>query len=807
MRDDLPTGTVTFLFTDVEGSTNLLHELGSAAYADALAEHRRVVREACAAKGGVEVDTQGDAFFLAFPSAPGAANAAQAITDALAPGPISLRIGLHTGTPLVTDEGYVGVDTHRAARITAAGHGGQVLISASTASLLDVELRDLGEHRFKDLAAAERVYQLGASEFPALKSLYRTNLPSPATPFLGRERELAEVVELLARPDTRLVTLTGPGGTGKTRLALQAAAELSERYPDGVWWVPLASLTNPAIVLEQAAQVLGAKTAVSSHIADKRLLLLFDNFEHVAVAGRDLAELLSSCSNLDVLVTSRSPLRTSAEREYPVGTLEDPEAVEFFLARAKAWVPSVARNGAVEAICRRLDGLPLALELAAARARAISPERLLERLETRLPLLTGGPQDAPERQRTLRSTIAWSYELLDDEEQRVFARLSVFAGGCSLDEAEALAQADVDLLQSLVETSLLRFADERYWMLQTIREFAREQLAELGELGRLEHSLAHHVAARINRVDPALVFFHDIANWRTALERALAEKDAELALALFMGSAAWRVRETEVLYWNDRVVADTRQTPEGRGLLLRSKALVLWILGDAVGAVDAAEEAVRLLREHGSPVELAFAVVILGLVLSRGKEVDRARQTLEEGLAIATTAADRRAAIWALHSRGELERDQGNVSLAQWLLESALAEAAAAGQPMAPILQGLGDLALDRGKTEEAMDCYVKGWREATKTRHPVAIFCAAGIAAILAAEGRIVDAGRLWGASHRMAEQIGHIFGGGAFALEVQRYEALLPSPDDTEFAKAVAEGRAEDPLRIIDAALSTLD
>lgn len=470
-------------------------------------------------------------------------------------------------------------------------------------------------------------------------------------------------------------------------------------------------------------------------------------------------------------------------------------------------MPSVSRNGAVEAICRRLDGLPLALELAAARVRAISPERLLERLETRLPLLTGGPQDAPERQRTLRSTIAWSYELLADEEQRLFARLSVFAGGCTLDEAEALARADVDLLQSLVETNLLRFADERYWMLQTIREFAREQLTELGELGRLELSLAHHVAARIIRVDPALVFFPDLANWRTALERALTENDAQLALALFMGSGAWRVRETELVYWNDRVIADTRQTPEGRGLLLRSRALPLWILGDAVGAVEAAEEAVSLLREHGSPDELALTVVVLGLVLSRGEDVDRARQTLEEGLAIATTTADRRAAILALHSRGELERDQGNLSMAQWLLESALAEAADAGQPTATILQGLGNLALDRGKTEEAMDCYVKALREATETRHRVATYCAAGIAASLATEGRIVDAGRVWGASQRMAEQVDHPFGVGAFALEARRYEALLPASDDEEFARAVAEGRADDPLRVMEAVLATLD
>ena len=253
---DLPSGTVTFLFTDVEGSTRLLHELGATAYAEALAEHRWLIRDACAAAGGVEVDTQGDAFFFAFPTAPGTLSAAAAFTETLASGPIRVRVGVHTGTPLLAEEGYVGSDVHRAARIATAGHGGQVLVSASTASLVEIELRDLGEHRLKDLSAPERVYQLGDGEFPALKSLYRTNLPVPATPFLGREGELAEVVELLTGDGTRLLTLTGPGGTGKTRLALQAAAEASESFPDGVYWVPLAPLRDPELVLPSLARTL-----------------------------------------------------------------------------------------------------------------------------------------------------------------------------------------------------------------------------------------------------------------------------------------------------------------------------------------------------------------------------------------------------------------------------------------------------------------------------------------------------------------------------------------------------------------------
>jgi len=248
---DLPSGTVTFLFTDVEGSTRLLHELGAEGYAEALAEHRRVVREACVTEGGVEVDTQGDAFFFAFPTAPGAVVAASAFTEVLASGPIQVRVGLHTGSPLLTDEGYVGDDVHRAARIAASGHGGQVLVSASTAALVELELRDLGEHRFKDLSAPERVYQLGDTAFSPLRTLHQTNLPVPQTPFLGREKELGEVIALVARDDVRLVTLTGPGGTGKTRLAAQAVGALADAYPHGVFWVPLASIRDPELVLQR----------------------------------------------------------------------------------------------------------------------------------------------------------------------------------------------------------------------------------------------------------------------------------------------------------------------------------------------------------------------------------------------------------------------------------------------------------------------------------------------------------------------------------------------------------------------------
>ena len=351
---------MTFLFTDVEGSTKLLHELGPEAYAGALEEHRRVLREAFAAHGGVEVDTQGDAFFVAFPTAPGALGAATEAMDGLARGLLRVRMGVHTGTPHLTADGYVGEDVHRAARIASAGHGGQLLVSSATAALVNTgHLSDLGEHRLKDLSAPERIYQLGEEHFPPLKTIYQTNLPVPATPFLGRECELAQVQELLFRDDVRLLTLAGPGGTGKTRLALQAAAESSDRYPDGIFWLPLAPLRDPRLVLESAAQTLDAKDGLAEHIADKRLLLLFDNFEHVIAAADGFPVLLASCPNLHLLVTSRELLRLPGEQAYQVPALEPRDGTALFVARARAVEPEFERaefepDDAVLELCARL---------------------------------------------------------------------------------------------------------------------------------------------------------------------------------------------------------------------------------------------------------------------------------------------------------------------------------------------------------------------------------------------------------------------------------------------------------------------
>ena len=490
MRSGLPSGTVTFVFTDVEGSTRLLDELGADAYAGVLGEHRRVVREACASLGGAEVDTQGDAFFLAFARAPDALEAAGLITERLRAGLVHLRMGIHTGSPLVTDEGYVGADVHRAARIAAAGHGGQVLVSSSTAALVEAPLRDLGEHRFKDLRAPERVFQLGVEEFPPLRSLYRTNLPVPATAFLGRAQELDEVVALLCRDDGRLVTLTGPGGTGKTRLALQAAAEVAERFPDGLWWVALTPLHDPELVVPTIAQVLevdespgrGLLERAGELFGNKRLLILLDNAEHLLPGvASELSKLRKAAPSLSLLVTSRERLQLSGETVWPVPALAVEEGVALFLARSRSLGTETADGPVVRNLCSRLDNLPLALELAAARTVVFSPEELLERIGQRLDLFKGG-RDADPRQQTLRATIDWSHQLLDDRERRVFRALSVFAGGCSFEAAEHVAGADADALQSLLDKSLLRRRGSnvgaRYWMLETIREYAAERLAE-----------------------------------------------------------------------------------------------------------------------------------------------------------------------------------------------------------------------------------------------------------------------------------------------------------------------------------------
>ena len=495
MRGDLPAGTVTFLFTDVEGSTRLLDDLGSEDYAAALAEHRRIVREVSAREGGVEVDTQGDAFFVAFPTAPGAIAAARAVVDGLGSGPVRVRIGVHTGTPLLTDEGYVGPDVHRAARIAASGHGDQVLVSSATRALLDGDsLRDLGEHRFKDLAAAERVYQLGDREFPPLRSLYRTNLPVPATPFLGRERELGDVVELLVRDDVRLLTMTGPGGTGKTRLALQAAAEASGEFPDGIWWVGLAPLRDARLLVTSLAQVLMVEERADSDLAElvvaqlasKRALVLVDNVEHLLPEVATEIARLRDAASPTILVTSRERLQLQGEHVYPVPTLADDDGIELFLVRARALA---SRRRALGRDRRALQSPRQ--PSTCARAGGGAHGRISAR---------AAPRDGSRSGSTCSRPVATRIHASRRSERRSNGRTTCSSRpsrGCFAGSPSSPADAPTTRLSSSAGQIPTRFRRSwtracfaaarttrpRYWMLETIRELACGA-ARLGGRGR-----------------------------------------------------------------------------------------------------------------------------------------------------------------------------------------------------------------------------------------------------------------------------------------------------------------------------------
>ena len=820
MRGEFPSGTVTFLFTDVEGSTKLLHELGADAYAEALAEHRRVIREACAAEGGAEVDTQGDAFFFAFPTASGALAAAAAFTDALSSGQVLVRVGLHTGTPLLTGEGYVGGDVHRAARIAAAGYGGQVLVSASTAALVDTALVDLGEHRFKDLAAAERVYQLGTLEFPPLKSLYRTNLPVPTTPFLGRDRELRDVVELLAA-DARLLTLTGPGGTGKTRLALQAAGLASESYPAGVWWVPLAALRDPALVIEKAAQVLGSKNGLAEHIADKAMLCLFDNFEHVVQAASELAELAGACPNLDVLVTSREPLHVTGEQQYSVPPLAHEEGVGFFVARARAAKPDFAADEVVSHICARLDDLPLALELAAARVKALTPLQILGRLEQRLTLLTGGARDAPQRQRTLGATIEWSFDLLTEAEQELFAHLSVFRGGCTLEAAEEVCDADLDTLQSLVDKSLVRFDDGRYWMLATIREYAVERLRRSGELDQVQGRYVQHFVSLAQEAAPHLA--QDDVDWVRRLDP---ERDNIRATFDVLEASGPTERTTEFAvavarYWyltglwpegrrrvEAALAADELPSP-ARARALNEAAAMAALNGDYATARLRAEESLGL-RELHDERGMAYARFMLGFAAVEGGDFEAAIEPLEESLRLFEDLRDEHHwdivafnLAWALDEVGERER-------ARTLHEDALRRARAAGATRAIVFHSelLAFGFRREGRTAEALAILRESLVLSRSLEDPVVLADQLrACASALAAAAQVEVAVRLMALVMREYEDLGLHLPAYVVKSREEMLDVVRARLDDDAVDRLWSEGRRLTVDEAVSLALASLD
>ena len=753
---ELPAGTVTFLVTDIEGSTRLLHELGDG-YAEVLAEHRRLLRQAFGRHGGVEVDTQGDAFFVAFQRATDAVEAASTAQRELAATPLRVRMGVHTGEPLVSEEGYVGVDVHRAARVMSAGHGGQVLVSEPTRRLLGdaFELTDLGEHRLKDLTAPQRLYQLGREQFPPLRTLHQSNLPVQPTPLVGRRSELDELKELVR--GSPLVTLTGPGGSGKTRVALQVAAEVVDDFPHGVWWVPLAAVRDPEQVLSAIAGAIGADELVA-HLRGQRALLLLDNFEQVVEAAPALAELLREAPGVALLVTSREPLRLAGEQQYEIEPLPGDDAVELFVSRARLLQRGFEPDEHVREICDRLDGLPLAVELAAARVRLLEPAALLARLEQRLDLLANRARDAPERQRTLTATIAWSYDLLEPDEQALFGRLAVFAGGWTLDAAEHVCGAELDTLQSLVDKSLVRAGEAgRFFMLETIREFATAHLDDGTRRRHAEYFLglaqSANLAADAEGPQRNELALKDQQNLRAALAWALAASDIELMLELVVAlENFWATTDPAE---GGRWVTAAFATGIDVSPLLHARALrVQGGMLNVLGTFQRAEE--LFLQSHAEfealGDERGIAILRHRLATSARMREDwsRARELAEYCLEVYRRTGFQKGEAQALTMLAYVARAEGDGDRALELLRTS-----------AELTQETGfrwwfagvcaDIALLLVEQEQVLDAAI--WaRRSLEVAHGIrdrrgTVVCLALLAEIAAAAGSPERAGRLWGA------------------------------------------------------------
>jgi predicted ATPase/class 3 adenylate cyclase len=828
-RSDLPSGTVTLVFTDIEGSTRVLAELGTEAYRAALAEHRAIVREACARYSGYEVDYEGDAFFYAFSSAQEAVSAVSETMAGLEAGPIAIRVGIHSGTPALDPPKYVGLDVHVAARVMSAAHGGQVVCSASTAELLSppgsepraFALTDLGEHRLKDLPEPVSLYQLGEGSFPPLRTISNTNLPRPASSFLGREAELTEVLSRIEE-GARLLTLTGPGGTGKTRLALEAASSLVPSYKAGVFWVGLASLRDSALVSETIAQTLGAKDSLAAHISERELLLLLDNLEQVVECAPELSELLSACPNLALLVTSRELLRVQGEVEYEVPPLARPEAVALFCARSR-----LEASDEIAELCARLDNLPLAVELAAARTKALTPAQIAERLASRLDLLQGG-RDSDPRQATLRATIEWSYDLLTAEEQRLFARLAVFSGGCTLEAAEEVADADLDTLQSLVEKSLLRFtpseAGGRYWMLETIREYAGERLEESGdaEEARNRHSdvLRHLVA----RAEPELggerqrtwfrIFEQEENNIRDALVYLDDSGDTVGQLELVGGlHYFWYLRGNwvEGRRWTERAIGRSSGLRSiRRARALSEAAAYAEKLGDPQATRRHAKEALDLSRELGDMPSMANSLLALASASRWEGDYQAAVAQLEQAANAAREAGEP-------HILAEALGGLAFMAMEQQEYDRALASA----EEVTSLLRELGDdggVAWARGVVVNCLVCTRREDEALEVAKEVLRLSCDTGFVAVVAgmlglvaaALGRRGDAvvgATLQGAEDVLRERV-HLERSGAYKqLHPVIVEELRGSLGVDRYEEAFAEGREMSMQAAVEYALASID
>lgn len=716
---DLPSGTVTMLFSDIEGSTLLLHRLGEE-WGAALSAHRAILRRAFADHEGVEIGTEGDSFFVVFASARRALLAALAAQRGMHahawPGdrPVQVRIGLHTGEPQRHEDGYMGADVHRAARIGATAHGGQVVVSAATRALAGTvpgaSFRDLGHHRLKDLPESEHLFDVVTddlpSDFPPPRSLGRTSsLPVFATELVGREADVAAVDELLRR--SRLVTLTGPGGAGKTRLATAVAAAAADRYPDGVWFAGLSSAADLPAMWAQLGEVIDADVHAAADPADAvraavrgwRALLVLDNLEHLPDVDEPIAALLSAAPHVDVLATSRRALLLAGQQEYPVEPLAVPHdasdaarspAVALFAERARAVRPGftvdAANAGDVAELCRRLDGLPLAIELAAAHLRLLSPKALLTRLDTRLGSgVTAG--DRPERQRSLGAAIAWSYDLLSEADRAAFRRLGVFRAPADLDAVAAVTdlagEAVFDVASRLVETNLVRVAasadgEPRLTLLQTIRGFALERLATIDDGADELATRMRHLRWCVTAAGRAVQRLRGPLHTRALDELAGIEDDIRAALDFALRPSATETHRERITLGNQ---------------LLIDVSTRYWYSFGSVAEARAWQERGLRLAQDDEPAAMFWLLHGLGKSLLQDGEIEAAERRFDRALQLARRIGDAALEARALNDLAIVRRAAGSAAAARELLEQAFAVAQASGH-VTYQARSLGNLAV-----------------------------------------------------------------------------------------------------------------
>jgi predicted ATPase/class 3 adenylate cyclase len=859
MATQLPTGTVTFLFTDIERSTLLLQELGDR-YAEVLRDHGKIVREALEREGGAEIGTEGDSFFAVFTSPAAAVRAVIETQRALAShawpegAEVRVRMGLHTGEGAPVGNGYVGLDVHRAARIGDAGHGGQVLLSEATEALIQhslpdgVELVDLGEHRLKDLPHPERLFQLTIgglpAEFPPPRSLDArpNNLPAQMSSFIGRNDVIREVEAGLE--ETRLLTLTGPGGTGKTRLALEVAHRQLPAFLDGVWFVDLSAVTDPSVVPTEIAIAIEATRdpgasvleCLEDHLRDRKLLLVLDNFEQVLDATPTVEHLLSYAPALKVMVTSRSVLSVYGEREYPVPPLELPEpgsaeildalsrseSVSLFVERARAVRQDfqLTRENAlaVAEICSRLDGLPLAIELAAVRVNVLTPQAMLPRLDERLSLLTSGPRSLPERQRTLRGAIDWSYRLLEEPQRQLFARLATFSGGGSLEAIEEVCDSDLevpvlDLLGSLVDDSLLRRTETpdgevRFQMLETIREYAIERLDAEPDAAEARRRHARYFLALAIHAEPHLVggdqkewldrFDHEHDNIRAALKWSIhagevrGGQEAAGALWRFWQQRGHLVEGRKKLEHLLQAPGGAERTPERFKALTGVGGLAYW-QNDYPAAERFYAEALKIAIELDDPRAIAEGLYNVSFLDRIRGDVDEGMAKLRRVLEMARSIGDRQLTADSLWILGNQERREGRSEVGLPMVEEALAIYRGLGNLFATAdsLSGLGSYYRSIGDRAAATAAHREALLTFVEVRNPTGIAMVLEEMAIVESmEGRHERALRLAGAASALRDEIG----GGPPAELIQSAESLDQSrrtlgPENAD--RAWAEGR----------------